>query len=190
MAAMRTGSPDAAGLLCQTYRNYLLLVANERLGPDLRVKVPASDLVQETFLAAHQSILEFQGSTPMEFGAWLRGILINKLAHAQREYLVAACRDLKREVPLGGKEGVAEQHAAANGASASALAVRSEDRDRVRLALSRLPAHYRQVIELRNFELLPFEAIAERMQSTSGPTRALWGRAIKKLTRELDGYQA
>ena len=40
-------------------RQYLLMVANEVIGPELRAKCAASDLVQETFLEAQRHLRIF-----------------------------------------------------------------------------------------------------------------------------------
>jgi hypothetical protein len=52
MKFVRSGHREALGALFQTCRSYLLLVANRGLPEDVRVKVGASDLVQDTFLQA------------------------------------------------------------------------------------------------------------------------------------------
>jgi RNA polymerase sigma-70 factor (ECF subfamily) len=52
LAEARQGSREALGRLLEGCRHYLLLMANQDTGPDLRAKVAPSDLVQETFLEA------------------------------------------------------------------------------------------------------------------------------------------
>ena len=48
------------------------------------------------------------------------------------------------------------------------------------------PQHYREVIRLRNFELLELDEIAAIMQRSPQALRALWLRAIQRLKLELD----
>ena len=62
----RGGSALAMGQLMERCRRYLLLVANDSLDSDLRPKVGASDLVQDTFLEAHQDFSHFHGTTERE----------------------------------------------------------------------------------------------------------------------------
>ncbi|MBX3412768.1 MAG: sigma-70 family RNA polymerase sigma factor [Pirellulales bacterium] len=189
LAAARAGSAEALGQMLQGCRAYLLMTAQRELRSDLRVKVSASDLVQETFADAHRGIVGFQGTTPQEFAGWLRGILANKLAHARRRYLATAQRDLRREAPPGDESALENLvDLVSEGKTASHLLVRDEDRQAVQQAMSRLPAHYRQVIQLRNYDLLPFEEIGHAMDRTTGQTRALWLRAIQRLTKELHGH--
>jgi RNA polymerase sigma-70 factor (ECF subfamily) len=53
--------------------------------------------------------------------------------------------------------------------------------------IARLPADYREVIVLRNFQRLPFEQVAERMGRSPGAVRMLWARSLERLHRELEG---
>ncbi|MEZ6134265.1 MAG: hypothetical protein R3C53_05070 [Pirellulaceae bacterium] len=57
----RNGDQAAMGQLVETYRNYLLLIANRNLGADLQAKVGASDVVQQSMLNAQQHIDQFVG---------------------------------------------------------------------------------------------------------------------------------
>lgn len=188
LAAARNGSAEALGAMLQGCRAYLLVAAQRELRSDLRVKVSASDLVQETFADAQRGLAGFEGTTPQEFAGWLRGILANKLAHARRRYLATAQRDIRREA-LPSDESSLENlvDLVTDGETASRLLVRDEQREAVQQAMTRLPPHYRQVIELRNFELMPFEEIGPILQQSAGQVRALWLRAIKKLAKELHG---
>jgi RNA polymerase sigma-70 factor (ECF subfamily) len=55
LAQARAGDAAALGQLFELYRNYLRLIARSLLDSALRLKLDASDLVQETFLKAHWS---------------------------------------------------------------------------------------------------------------------------------------
>ena len=54
--------------------------------------------------------------------------------------------------------------------------------------MARLPAHYRDVIVLRNLEGLSFDEVASRMGRTPGAVRLLWLRALEKL-RQLHEWE-
>src|SRR6516165_9532244 len=93
-------SPGAAadrGL--ERFRSYLLLLARARLDPLVRAKVGASDVVQQTLLAAHRDYAQFRGRTVGEQAAWLRQILAHTLANVVRD-LRRDRRDVAREQPL------------------------------------------------------------------------------------------
>lgn len=55
------------------------------------------------------------------------------------------------------------------------------------IALQRLPPTYREVIELRNQELLSFPEIGRRLARSAKAARSLWERAIEALRREVEG---
>src|ERR1700738_414048 len=89
--------PDAQAL--EPFRNYLRLLARLHLDPRLQGKLDPSDLVQQTFLQAHQAWQQFRGKTEGELAAWLRQILARTLAHAVRD-LGRAKRDVLLEQSL------------------------------------------------------------------------------------------
>src|SRR6266852_7307845 len=84
----RAKSGDSTGLgeLLELYRSYLGLLARLQIGPRLQGKVDPADLVQETFLKAHQNFGLFEGRTEREFVGWLRQILAANLAMLVRRY--------------------------------------------------------------------------------------------------------
>src|SRR5262245_49915002 len=97
MQAAQNGSGDALGELLQACRHYLLLVAEQNLDSDLRDKVAASDLVQDTCLEALRDFgRQFRGDTEEELLAWLKRILLNNLANQVRRYRGTEMRDVRR----------------------------------------------------------------------------------------------
>ena len=119
--------------------------------------------------------------------AWLRQILLNNQAHFVEQYVLAARRDVRREVSLDRLEPMGEVGAArprrslAAGKTPSAIAERREEAVVLAERLAQLPPDYREILTLRNIEGLPFEEAAARMKRPLGATRMLWLRAIKKL---------
>ena len=98
IAAARQGSVDALGELLESYRNYLLLIANAEVDGELRPKFGASDLVQETFVRAQQGFAAFAGTTEGELQAWLRQILLNHCRNLRQTYRDTQKRDVGREL--------------------------------------------------------------------------------------------
>ena len=58
--------------LLEQYAGYLTLLARLQLSPKLSNPLDPSDLVQQTFLIAHQKLGQFRGQTDAELAAWLR----------------------------------------------------------------------------------------------------------------------
>jgi RNA polymerase sigma-70 factor (ECF subfamily) len=90
----RTGNGAALGQLLELYRSYLALLARLQIGRRLQGKVDAADLVQETFLEAHRSWVQFRGTSEAELIGWLRQILASKLSELIRRYLGTQRRDV------------------------------------------------------------------------------------------------
>ena len=62
----REGSAEALGELLGQYRSLLLWTANQAMNSDLRTKVAASDVVQETLLEAFRDFQHFCGDSDQQ----------------------------------------------------------------------------------------------------------------------------
>jgi RNA polymerase sigma-70 factor (subfamily 1) len=168
--------PDEAVL--ETCRQFLLAVANAEFPESLRAKAGASDLVQETLADAHQNREQFRGQTRADLRAWLRGILLNRIAMFHRRYAGTAARDARREVPLELAESF-EMRVPEN------ALVRKEENHAILIAVQDLPAEYREAVRLRLDEELGFASIGERLGRTEEAARKLFTRAIDRLRGRL-----
>ncbi len=188
----RSGDREAFGQLLSQYHNYLRLMARALVGTTLKLRVDASDLVQEACLEAHRDFAKFAGATEAELLAWLRRILARNLADSAR-YQNAEMRDHRRERSLESmleRSSLAVQDAlAATATTASAVAAQRERAVLLADALEDLPSDYRDVVILRNLEGLKFSDVAARMGRSSGAVRMLWARAIEKLSETLEGLE-
>jgi RNA polymerase sigma-70 factor, ECF subfamily len=184
------GSGDA-GQLLEACRQYLLMIANDVIGPELQAKLGPSDLVQDTFLEAQRHIGAFRGRTRAELRAWLRRILECRLANVRRSYLATEKRAAVREVTL--EMIMAKPEATAGALATSSLspsshAVRKEWARLLDEALVRLPENYRQAVAWRHQEQLAWDEIGRRMGCSAGAARKLWSRAICQLRCDLAGH--
>jgi RNA polymerase sigma-70 factor (ECF subfamily) len=188
LAEARAGDEAALGRLLELYRNYLRLVARALIGQALRVRLDASDLVEETFLKAAREFSQFLGSTEPELTAWLRQILVRTLANQAKHHRRQG-RDYQRqeslEAMLDRSSTAVQQALATPTETPSTHAVRREQAVLLADALEKLPAHYREVFILRNLEHIPFDQIAARMGRSPGATRVLWKRAMDRLGQLL-----
>jgi RNA polymerase sigma-70 factor (ECF subfamily) len=185
LKSAKNGSMDSLGQLLDACRQYLLLIANQELNPELTAKVGASDLVQETFLAAGRDFSQFRGATQAELLGWLRQVLVNHLLATQRRYIEARKRNARREISLNDCIDLAADALPASTLSPSNLLMCGELATLVENALTCLPHHYQQVIDLRHKQALNFDDVAHRLGTTSQAARKLWARAIKRLQKEL-----
>jgi RNA polymerase sigma-70 factor (ECF subfamily) len=187
LADARRGSREALGQALEACRCYLVLIAHHELGPELQAKAGASDLVQEAFLEVQRDFDRFQGTTEEEWLAWLRQLLLNRLANFRRRFRQQK-RSVQREVALEGDSSSAERGGglAASDPSPSAQVLAGEQALALEQALGRLPDDYRQVIQLRYHQHLSFEEIGQHLQRTANAARKLWWRAVERLQQELD----
>lgn len=169
----------------EKYRAYLLLLANRELSPDLRQVAAPSDLVQESLIEAQQSLADFAGSNEEQFLGWLRRILLNNLADHARRHGQAAARTVYLENQAAAQWQNVGLPLVDPQPTPAAAAVASERVERLTQAVEKLPEEYREIIRLRNFELLPFAEIGERLGMAAGTACRTWYRAIEQLQKML-----
>jgi RNA polymerase sigma-70 factor (ECF subfamily) len=182
LRALRQGEPAALDELVRRYRDALLQLARARLGAGLQARFDASDVVQLALLEAVRALPGFRGESEAELAAWLRGVLVQVLAHEVRRHAGTQQREVGREVSV---EALAELFPA-DQTSPSQAADRREQQRRLSEALDRLPADYRAVIVWRNLEGLSHEEVAARLGRGVGAVRMLWVRALARLKEELE----
>jgi len=185
----RDGDGASRDQLFELCRSYLGFAARAQVESWLRVKVDASDIVQQTMLEAHRDFERFQGETEQEWLGWLRRIMAHNVSDFIRRYKGTAKRQIQREVhfrdpALSGRAAGAPEPAAADRTPSQELA-RIDDELRVTAALDGLSDDYQEVIILRNLERLSFNEVAERMGRSRPAVQMLWMRAIKKLQESL-----
>jgi len=183
LAKARTGSPEAWDQMWTQYGPHLLRVARRRLSRHLQAKAGESDLVQETFLQAHQDFPQFHGQTEGELKAWFAHILLHNITDFERRYREAKKRRLAVEESLAQKDPLAPT------LSPPAEALEREEMEAFRGALRRLNARDRQILRLRMNEGLPFNQIGTQMGLSEAGTRSLWYRAIQRLARKLEFFR-
>jgi RNA polymerase sigma-70 factor (ECF subfamily) len=172
----------------ERYRGYLRFLARAHLDPRLQGKLDASDLVQQTFLQAHQALAQFRGSTEAELAAWLRQILARNLAHAVRD-LGRDRRDVARErsleAALEASSSRLEGWLASDQSSPSEVADRNEQLARLADALAELPDTQRDALVLHYWQDLSVGEIARGMGRTPAAVAGLIKRGLQRVRRHL-----
>ena len=185
----RSGDAASRDRLFELCRGYLGFVASAQVETWLRVKVDASDVVQQTMLEAHRDFDRFAGKSEKEWLGWLRKIMAHNVADFVRHYRGTAKRQARREVPFRDPAASGEAHGApepaAGDATPSQEFLRLDDELRVSAALAELPADYQEVIVLRNLQRLSFNEVARRMGRSRPAVQMLWMRAIRKLQEKV-----
>ncbi|MBW3540836.1 MAG: sigma-70 family RNA polymerase sigma factor [Planctomycetes bacterium] len=190
LRAARAGASPALGRVLHVYDKYLLMIAHRELPGELRGKLDASDLVQETFLEARRKFGEFRGASEREWRGWLRQILVNELGAAIRQYQTGKRRRTleislsKADSDDAHSEPVLDEETPSHVMSATERAAA------VQQALAALPESYRKVIELRHSQKLSFREIGDQIRCSDEAARKLWTRAIQQLRQALKEFGA
>jgi RNA polymerase sigma-70 factor (ECF subfamily) len=163
----KAGDNEAFEELVAPCREKILAWISGQMGPRLRGKGEAEDLLQDTFVWALRSIekLEWRGRDLFE--QWLfsiaKHVVLKEARHDRRHALV-----LESE-PQG------------HGPSPSRALRRDERFDRLQKALDSLGPDQRHVVELARIKGVPIKEIAIRMKRSPDAISQLLLRALKKL---------
>jgi RNA polymerase sigma factor (sigma-70 family) len=187
-----SGQERASSLaaLAAMYSAFLEAWAGEKLPNQLKKRVSASSVVQETLLRVHEHAEDFQGRSLPQFEQYLLRIAQNIIVDLYRFHL-AQRRSIRRERPLEELESAAfwdTMRSVAPEAAGSRLEAQDEAQHRakqVQKALLGLPKHYQRVIRSR-YELNWSTAqIAGKLGCSEGAARELVRRAVAKLRARL-----
>lgn len=187
----RAGDRQAIDELLSGVRPWLEQQAHRFADPE-QPDASVSDLVQQAWLKAWQSLAQFQGAADDEqaqamFRGWL-GTIVHRLG-------LNAVRDRKAQVRHpGGKmvrlDALTEDRIDPPGSepSPSAGLTLEEQIRRVRESLAKIPdAADREIIRLRFFEGKSLRQIAEKLRLNHETVRQRYHAVLRHLERELGG---
>lgn len=180
----RPATEEGFGLAFEEQRPFLRRVAGRGWNSTASPRIGASDLVQQTYLAARRYLDRFRGRTRAEWRAWLLLILRSQKTRATRGAGPSAS-------PLPGSSW---SDAPVDPDPWPSRWVTEQERRRVvREALDRLSEEDRRVLELRHRDQLRFRAIAEHFGGcTAEAARKRYARALDRLRVALgpvhDGF--
>lgn len=171
------GRQAAFAEIMRRYRQPVFRLARAFVGdPD-----EALDLVQETFVSAHQALGRYDGNRAMK--AWLSAIAVNKCRDWARKRAVR--RFLSFAGPVDGlAEAVADDRPAVDDAAAD-----RQELDRVRSAISTLPMNLKEPLVLRTIEGLSQAETADVLGISQKAVETRLYRARARLLGKLDAGQ-
>lgn len=172
--AVQTGETDAFGAIVLRYEEKLRRYARRFILVD-----EADDVLQDVFLNAFENIRSFDPGR--KFSPWIYRIAHNVFVNAirKRSLWSAARIDFDTVLPiLPGDE------------QTDAQALRSEERQMLDEALPRLPAKYREVLDLFYTEEFSYDEIADVLgipRATVGVRLRRAREALRKEIQRIDG---
>jgi RNA polymerase sigma-70 factor (ECF subfamily) len=166
--ACRRGDADAFRAIFEIHKDRVYSIALRYCGD----RVEAMDIAQDVFLKLFSAIQNFRGES--RFESWLYRIVVN------------CCFDRKRKaLRIGPLVDDLLGFLRAPGEGALHQLMRDQLGDRVRAAVSALPADQRMVVVLRYTEGLSYDEISEVLGCTNGTIASRLNRAHKTLERKL-----
>lgn len=177
--AARAGDNKAYEELMQRYRKsvYYLVLKMVRTPED------AEDLTQESFAKAFSSLDSYDDH--FAFTTWLFRIATNtSIDFIRRKKL----DKISLNQASASDDGSFELQIKDTGLMPIELIIREQRREITQMAIAKLPVRYRELIELRYFQELSYEEVAEKLQLPLGTVKAQLFRArelMNNILREI-----
>ncbi len=184
---LRGGDQQALADLFQHFRDRLRRMVELRLDTRLQGRVDASDVLQDAFLDVAARLDGYLQGPELPAFLWLRLVVSERLLICHRRHLGAKMRDAGCEVSLY-RNALPQASSAALASmllgrltSPSHAAIRAERVLRVQEALNALDPLDREVIALRQFELLSRAETAQVLEITEEAGAKRYIRALQRL---------
>jgi len=172
------GNDDAFAVLVQLHQTTVYNIAYRMVAQ----RDIAQSLAQETFLRAFKALDTFDLNRP--FGPWLYRIATNlSINWVKRAQLPTVSIETSRKFDEAEPEPLDIPDSSAEPAAQFA---RTEMQTELRQAIVSLPADYRSVIELRHFQELNYEEIANALNIPMGTVKTRLFRARRMLRDQLE----
>jgi len=190
LRAAKSGDLDAYDELFAQTVDRLQLFLRVRLGRGLRAVEESVDLLQETYLAAHQAFARFEipdsGNPERAFFGWLCRIAENCIRGRAEHH------GAKKRQPRGKLQRVSR---ILDGVSAGSMgpatrAERLDERHRLAQAMLQLGDAHRELIVRHHFEHLSGAEIARRTQRSESAVRRDLATAVQQLGAALKEVDA
>lgn len=170
------------------YRPQLLQLASRLVSRDMQARVDPSDMVQETLLAASQS-LPNQTEPSIPILVWLYKLLKQRIIDAKRKHLLSTKRSVNHEQFF--RSSSSYQFVLDNFPAQYQARPESEFSAKTRLqnletALQSLEPETQNLLRQRYFESLTLAEIAERLGLSLSAVKMRHLRAIQELQKVLD----
>ncbi|HKV09342.1 MAG TPA: sigma-70 family RNA polymerase sigma factor [Thermoanaerobaculia bacterium] len=182
LARLRAGEEAAFEQLVRVQSGRMLAVARRLLGDE----EDARDAVQEAFAAAFRSVAGFAGSCRLS--TWLHRIVVNAALMKLRRRRSRPEDAIEDLLPKFREDGHQVDPAVAWEEPVEEMLAREEMCALVRKLVEQLPATYRSVLVLRDFEELPTSEVAEVLEITENAVKIRLHRARQALRTLLDPY--
>jgi RNA polymerase sigma-70 factor (ECF subfamily) len=183
---VRGGDAQALDELITRHRPVLRRFVEMRFDPKMHARLDASDVVQEAQLEIARRIQDFLEKQPMPIGLWLQKTAYENLIRLRRTHVLADRRTVNREVGLPKDSSIllVRQLLGKEDWPGRGL-VEEEIKQRVVQAVSKLDDIDREILQLRSFEQLDNQEVAQFLGLDPATASKRFGRALLRLRAAL-----
>lgn len=187
----REGDPVAGASILARHRDRLRRLVARRIDRRVASRIDPSDVIQEAMADASLRLSDYLRNPPLPLLPWLHQFVVERLSKLHRHHLRTGKRSVGREQPSPwssskGEGWAAGHHPVADGTSPSGRAIRDEDCERVRAAMTRLPEGDRKLLTMRHIEALSMARIATALGISEGAAKVRHIRALRRLQTFLE----
>ena len=167
------------------YGSRLLRMIEVRLQPELRARVDANDILQESFMEAYRQLRTGVSAPKGSPLVWLRLIVQQQLVACYRKYCQTQKRNVAREFSISAGRAQADLTStsiflAGKLTSPSMVARQHELTIKIRECLAQLSESDREILSLRHFEQLTNRETAEELNVAPHAASVMYLRALKR----------
>jgi RNA polymerase sigma-70 factor (ECF subfamily) len=172
------GDVEAFGELVRRYQSAVFNVAYRMVGN----RSDAEDAAQETFLKAFRAIERFDSERPL--APWLKRIATNHCLNWLQSSRMKTTNVVTDMHYPGQEADTMDRYAQAKPLPEQTI-IRRETAEQIRAAILELPPHYRAVIELRHFQNLSYDEMADTLERPLSSVKSDLHRARQQLAEKL-----
>jgi len=172
---LRAGDEEAFEEIVRSFGGRMLSVARRFVNNE----EDARDAVQEAFLSAFQSIAQFNGDAMLS--TWLHRIVVNAALMQLRRRRRKPEQSIDELLPRFDADGAWVEDCVAASATTEELLEQQETREMILRCVGKLPASYRAVLLLRDFEDVDTAEAAARLGTGHNAVKVRLHRARQAL---------
>jgi len=164
---------EAVALLFEEFRPRLLAVVHRRLSPDLAARIDPEDVLTDAYLEACRR-WSAVGPLAVPPYVWLYGLVRDRVLAERR-------RHPRREVALSQQAARQWSDLIGSGSNPADAAARRDEAVRVQQVIELLDEKEREVLEMRHFDGLQHDEIAEVLRISLSAAEKRYQRALGRL---------
>jgi RNA polymerase sigma-70 factor, ECF subfamily len=179
------GDRAALDRLLERDESWIRHRVRQRLGDKLREKLETQDVVQEAMVDVLRYGPKFLMSDLHEFRSLMARIIENNIRD-QHGWMQARRRAGERETPLPSDTLLDMDSPVREVTRVTQAVFRQQRAELVRLAMEILEPEDRQIVYLRQWDKLPFDAVGEQLGMQPNTARMRFQRALLKLSKNIE----